>query len=64
MSIRDDSPGVRPGRRGLLYNSLVWALMVFASAVILQGSDAFIAMLIVLLMGAVASDAVLAREAA
>jgi hypothetical protein len=45
----------------LLINSLVWALTILASAVILQGTDAFIGMLIVLLMGSVASDALISR---
>ncbi len=49
-------------RKRLLLNSLVWAATVLASAVILKGSDLFMPMLLVLLMGAVASDALLARS--
>jgi hypothetical protein len=42
-------------------NSLVWAVAIFACAVVLKGSDDFLPVLIVLLMGAVGSDAVISR---
>lgn len=49
-------------RRALLWNSIVWAAAVFASAVVLKGYG-FVGVLIVLLCGAVASDAVIAAAA-
>ena len=49
-------------RQKLFLNSLVWAGTVLASAVILKGTDLFMPMLLVLLMGAVASNAMVARH--
>lgn len=51
-------------KNALLLNSLVWAGVILATAVVLQGTDSFVTMLIVLLMGSVASDAILAAPAA
>lgn len=48
-------------RRAVLLNSFVWAAVVLAAAFILKGADSFIPMLIILLMGSVASDAVIGR---
>ena len=45
----------------LLWNSIVWAIAVLACAVVLKGSDEFLGVLVVLLCGAVGSDAVVTR---
>jgi hypothetical protein len=45
--------------RRITFNSIIWTAVVLASAVILKGDDAFMPMLIVLISGAVASDAAL-----
>lgn len=50
-------------QRALVWNSIVWAAVMLASAVVLRGADEFIGVLIVLISGAVASDAVIARAA-
>jgi hypothetical protein len=46
----------------VVQNSLVWAAAILASAVVLKGTAQFLPMLLILLMGAVASDALLARS--
>ncbi len=45
----------------VLWNSVIWAAVMLACAVALQGSEAFLAVLLVLICGAAASDAVLSR---
>lgn len=46
----------------VVQNSLVWTAAILASAVVLKGTEQFLPMLLIFLMGAVASDALLARS--
>lgn len=48
-------------RRIRFQNSLVWSLAILASGIILKGSNLFLPMLLIQLLGAVASDLLLAR---
>lgn len=45
----------------LLWNSIVWAVVMLGCAVVLKGSDEFIGVLLVLICGMVGSDAVVNR---
>lgn len=47
-------------KKVMLWNSIVWAVALMAMAIVLKGSDQFITLLIILVAGAVASDAVIA----
>ena len=43
----------------VFWNSVIWGVVVFASAVVLKGSDDFVPMLLVLLCGAAGTSALL-----
>jgi hypothetical protein len=49
-------------KRLVLWNSLVWAGALLACAVVLKDTGGFIGVLLVLICGAVASDALLAAS--
>lgn len=46
----------------MILNSIVWAVVMLASAVILKGSEEFIGVLIVLVVGAFASGEIIQRH--
>ena len=48
--------------RMLILNSVVWAVAILATAVILKGSGEFISVAIVLLLGAFASGEIIQRR--
>ena len=56
----DSQARVMTQKRLLLSDSLVWAGVILACAVVPKGNSDFIGVLLVLLPGAVASDALLA----